>query len=39
MAAVELFGVDYRIANLVGIVVGTVINFTAGEVWIFRGDR
>ena len=36
MGAVELFGVDYRIANLVGIAVGTVINFTAGEVWIFR---
>ncbi len=36
MAAVELFGVDYRIANLAGIAVGTVINFTAGEVWIFR---
>lgn len=40
MAAVELFGVDYRIANLLGIAVGTVINFTAGEVWIFaRGRR
>ncbi|MGB9339774.1 MAG: GtrA family protein [Polyangiales bacterium] len=36
MGAVELFGVDYRIANLVGIAVGTVINFTASEVWIFR---
>jgi dolichol-phosphate mannosyltransferase len=36
MSAVELFGIDYRIANLVGIAVGTVINFTAGEVWIFR---
>lgn len=36
MAAVELFGVDYRIANLVGIAVGTVINFTAGELWVFR---
>jgi dolichol-phosphate mannosyltransferase len=39
MAAVELFGVDYRIANLLGIGVGTVINFTAGELWIFRGGR
>jgi len=39
MGAVELFGVDYRIANLVGIAVGTAINFTAGELWIFRGDR
>lgn len=38
MAAVELFGVDYRIANLVGIAVGTVINFTASEVWIFRSE-
>lgn len=37
MVAVELFGVDYRIANLIGIVIGTVINFTAGELWIFRG--
>ncbi len=36
MSAVELFGVDYRIANLVGIAVGTVLNFTASEVWIFR---
>jgi dolichol-phosphate mannosyltransferase len=36
MGAVELFGIDYRIANLVGIAVGTVINFTASEVWIFR---
>jgi dolichol-phosphate mannosyltransferase len=36
MAAVELFGVDYRIANLLGIAVGTAINFTAGEIWIFR---
>ena len=39
MTLVEGFGVDYRIANLVGIGVGTVINFTAGELWIFRrGD-
>jgi dolichol-phosphate mannosyltransferase len=36
MAAVELFGVDYRVANLIGIAVGTAINFTAGELWIFR---
>lgn len=39
MAAVELFGVDYRLANLLGIAVGTVINFTAGELWIFRRER
>jgi dolichol-phosphate mannosyltransferase len=39
MAAVELLGIDYRIANLLGIAVGTVINFTAGEIWIFRRDR
>jgi dolichol-phosphate mannosyltransferase len=39
MTAVELFGVDYRIANLAGIAVGTAINFTAGELWIFRPDR
>ena len=36
MSAVELFGVDYRIANLVGIAVGTAINFTANELWVFR---
>ena len=39
MALVELFGVDYRIANLVGIALGTLVNFTAGELWIFRGGR
>ena len=40
IAAVELFGIDYRLANLMGIAVGTVINFTAGELWIFRrGQR
>jgi dolichol-phosphate mannosyltransferase len=38
MAAVELFGIDYRIANLTGIAVGMIINFAAGEVWIFRRD-
>ncbi|MFW2386774.1 MAG: GtrA family protein [Polyangiales bacterium] len=38
VGAVELFGVDYRIANLIGIAVGTAINFTANELWIFR-DR
>jgi len=38
VGAVELFGIDYRIANLIGIAVGTAINFTANELWIFR-DR
>ena len=33
------FGVDYRIANLAGIALGTLVNFTAGELWIFRAGR
>jgi putative flippase GtrA len=32
-------GVDYRIANLAGIALGTLVNFTAGELWIFRAGR
>jgi dolichol-phosphate mannosyltransferase len=39
MALVHLFGTDYRIANLVGIAVGTVFNFLAGEFWVFRSPR
>lgn len=34
---VYLFDVDYRVANLVGIAVGSAINFLAGELWVFRG--
>ncbi len=36
IGSVELLGIDYRIANLIGIAVGTAINFTANEIWIFR---
>jgi len=39
MALVHFFGTDYRIANLVGIAVGTVFNFLAGEFWVFRSPR
>jgi hypothetical protein len=39
MALVKFFGVDYRIANLAGIALGTLVNFTAGELWIFRAGR
>ena len=35
---VYLFGVDYRLANLMGIVVGSALNYLAGELWIF-GSR
>ena len=36
MGLVHLFGVDYRLANLVGIVVGSGLNYLAGEFWVFR---
>jgi dolichol-phosphate mannosyltransferase len=36
MGLVHLFGVDYRLANLVGIAVGSGINYLAGEFWVFR---
>jgi dolichol-phosphate mannosyltransferase len=36
MALVHLFGVDYRLANLVGIAVGSGLNYLAGEFWVFR---
>jgi len=39
MALVHFFGTDYRIANLVGIAVGTGFNFLAGEFWVFRSPR
>jgi putative flippase GtrA len=35
-ALVYLFGVDYRIANLGGIAAGMLLNFLAGELWVFR---
>lgn len=31
--------VDYRLANLAGIVAGMGANFAAGEFWVFRGAR
>jgi dolichol-phosphate mannosyltransferase len=36
MGLVHLFGVDYRLANLVGITVGSGLNYLAGEFWFFR---
>ena len=36
MALVHLFGVDYRLANLAGIAVGSGLNYLAGEFWVFR---
>ncbi len=36
LALVYLFDVDYRLANLLGIVVGSALNFAAGEFWVFR---
>ena len=36
MSLVSLFGVDYRIANLVGIAVGGALNYFAAEIWIYR---
>ena len=36
MGLVHLFGVDYRLANLAGIAVGSGINYAAGELWVFR---
>lgn len=35
MGLVYLFSIDYRIANLAGIAVGSALNFLAGELWIF----
>ncbi len=39
IALVHLFGVDYRLANLAGIAVGSVLNYVAGEFWVFRKPR
>jgi len=36
LTLVYLFDVDYRVANLVGIAVGSALNFVAGEFWVFR---
>ena len=36
---VHLFGVDYRLANLVGIAAGSALNYVAGEFWVFRKTR
>jgi dolichol-phosphate mannosyltransferase len=36
MGLVHLFGIDYRLANLVGIAVGSGVNYLAGEFWVFR---
>jgi putative flippase GtrA len=35
-ALVYWLGVDYRIANLCGIAAGMMLNFLAGELWVFR---
>ena len=35
-ALVYLAGVDYRIANLGGIAAGMLLNFLAGELWVFK---
>lgn len=40
LALVHLLGVDYRLANLVGIAAAALLNFLAGELWVFaRPDR
>lgn len=36
LVLVYVFDVDYRLANLAGIVVGSALNFVAGEFWVFR---
>jgi len=36
LALVHGAGVDYRLANLVGIAAGSGVNYLAGEFWIFR---
>ncbi|MBU0692015.1 GtrA family protein [bacterium] len=33
---VYLFDIDYRIANLAGIAVGSALNYLASEHWVFR---
>jgi putative flippase GtrA len=36
LALVHLFSWDYRLANLVGIGAAALLNFLAGELWVFR---
>jgi dolichol-phosphate mannosyltransferase len=36
MLLVHVFAVDYRIANLIGISVASLLNFVANELWVFR---
>jgi dolichol-phosphate mannosyltransferase len=36
MALVKLMGMDYRIANLIGIFVGSFTNFLLNNFWTFR---
>jgi len=33
---VHFFAMDYRIANLIGIAAASLLNFLAGELWVFR---
>ena len=33
---VSLLGLDYRIANLIGIAAASLLNFAASELWVFR---
>lgn len=39
MVLVHFFGVDYRLANLIGIAAGAAVNYLASELWVFRGAR
>jgi dolichol-phosphate mannosyltransferase len=36
LGLVHLAGVDYRLANLLGIAVGSGLNYALGELWVFR---
>ena len=36
LALVHGMGIDYRLANLVGIAAGSAVNYIASEFWIFR---
>jgi len=38
-ALVYFFSLDYRLANLAGIAVGSALNYLAGELWIFARQR
>ncbi len=39
LALVHGLGVNYRLANLVGIAAASLANFLAGELWVFRQRR